>query len=129
MVHDETFNPLAFTLTSPGGMDVRVLSYGGTIAALRAPDRHGRLDDLVLGFAAPERYGGPHPYFGAVVGRYANRIGGASFAIGDTAYALSANDGAHHLHGGVRGFDKHEWQARRTDNGVVLVTRKMLNAL
>ena len=111
---------MTFTLTSRGGLEIGVISYGGIITSLRVPDRHGRLDDVVLGFGAAERYRGDHPYFGALIGRYANRIARARFSIGETEHALAANDGVNHLHGGIQGFDKHEWQVHEIDHGLVL---------
>ena len=111
---------MTFTLTSRGGLEIGVISYGGIITSLRVPDRHGRLDDVVLGFTSAERYRGAHPYFGAVIGRYANGIARARFSIGGETYALAANDGVNHLHGGIQGFDKHEWQVHEIDHGLVL---------
>ena len=101
----------AFTLTNANGIEVRAMSYGAIIMSIRVPDRHGVFADVVLGFDTLEPYLARHPYFGAVVGRYANRIGGARFAVDGRRYDLAANEGANHLHGGVRGFDRYVWQA------------------
>jgi aldose 1-epimerase len=100
----------AVTLDNGRGLTARVMSYGATLLELRAPDRHGRQVDTVLGFDDAGAYLGEHPYLGAVIGRYANRIAGGRFALGGCDYVLAANDGKHHLHGGRRGFDKVIWE-------------------
>jgi aldose 1-epimerase len=101
----------AFTLTTARGLEARVITYGGVIVSLRTPDRAGRLDDIVLGFDTLDGYLKDSPYFGAIVGRYGNRIAGGRFTLDGVAYQLATNDGQHHLHGGVRGFDKVVWDA------------------
>lgn len=111
---------MTFTLTNRHGVEVSALAYGGIITSIRVPDRHGALADVVLGFADRERYRGDHPHFGALIGRYANRIAFGRFSIGGTVYQLAANNGRHHLHGGVRGFDRHEWEARDLGDRLVL---------
>jgi aldose 1-epimerase len=99
-----------FTLTNAAGMEVRAMTYGAIIMSWKAPDRAGRLGDIVLGFDDPARYlKGDSPYFGAIVGRYGNRIAGARFTLDGKPYTLAANDGVNHLHGGTRGFDKVTW--------------------
>lgn len=100
---------LAATLDNGQGLRARVMNHGATLLELWVPDRHGRQADVVLGFDDVRAYLGAQPYFGAVVGRYANRIADARFELGGRRYTLSANEGAHHLHGGLRGFDKLEW--------------------
>jgi aldose 1-epimerase len=100
-----------FTLTSKGGVEVRVISYGAIITSIRVPDRTGAVADVALGFDSLDGYLREHPFFGAVVGRYGNRIGKASFTLDGRTYKLAANDGPNHLHGGVRGFDKYVWTA------------------
>jgi len=100
-----------FRLQNASGMEVEVLNYGAIIRAIRVPDREGNRGDVVLGFDSLAAYLQPHPYIGAVVGRYANRIGGARFVLDGQTYELAANDGPNHLHGGVRGFDKVLWEA------------------
>ncbi|MGH7460735.1 MAG: aldose epimerase family protein, partial [Longimicrobiales bacterium] len=99
-----------FTLSNANGLEVRFLNYGGTILSLRAPDRQGRLADVTLGFDRLAEYTRQGPYFGSLIGRYANRIAGASFRLHDQVYSLAQNNGPNHLHGGVRGFDKVFWQ-------------------
>jgi aldose 1-epimerase len=100
---------------------VRVLTYGGIVQTIETPDRDGKRAQLALGFADLASYaahGGS--YFGAQVGRYANRIAGASFTLDGTAYPLTPNDGPHSLHGGPHGFSRRVWAARETDGGVEL---------
>ena len=100
-----------YTLAAPGGVELDVMTYGGVVLALRAPDREGALADVALGYAAPVDYRENPAYFGAVVGRYANRIAGARCAVDGRPIRLDANDGPHHLHGGFRGFDAVVWDA------------------
>jgi aldose 1-epimerase len=97
-------------LRSAAGVEAEVLPFGATLARLRAPDRTGRLGDVVLSLASPADYRGDHPHVGSTVGRYANRIGGASFALDGRRYTLGANDGPNHLHGGPRGLSRRPWR-------------------
>ena len=101
-----------YTLTNKHGMKVSMITYGAIIVSLEVPDREGRLSDVVLGFDTLEDYLEKHPYFGCIVGRYANRISGARFSLEGTEYRLTKNYGEHHLHGGDKGFDKVVWQAQ-----------------
>jgi aldose 1-epimerase len=102
-----------YTLTNAHGMEVRTIARGATIVSIRVPDRTGALGDVTLGFDSLAGYeGDANPFLGNVVGRYANRIGGAAFALDGKTYKLAANDGANHLHGGVRGFDKYVWKGK-----------------
>ena len=101
-------------------MRARIGTLGASLLSLHAPDREGRLANVVLGFEALERYGGPHPFFGATVGRFANRIGHGRLVIDGLEHALPTNDGAHHLHGGPAGFGRREWQAEAVKHGVRL---------
>jgi aldose 1-epimerase len=114
----------AFNFANVRGLAIRVITYGGIIVSLRTPDRAGRLGDIVLGFDTLDGYLSDSPYFGAIVGRYANRIAAGRFTLDGTTYQLATNDGKHHLHGGVRGFDKVVWRAAPLDGphgtGVVL---------
>ena len=109
-----------YTLANAKGLEVRAITYGAIITSIKAPDRGGRLADVALGFDALAGYVGEHPYFGAIVGRYGNRIGNARFALNGRTYQLAANNGPNHLHGGIRGFDKYVWTAERlaSVNGV-----------
>ena len=113
-----------FTMTNPSGIEVRAITYGGIIISLKTPDRDGRWDDIVLGFDSLEPYEAGSPYFGSIIGRYGNRIAQARFSLDGETYTLVANDGASHLHGGDRGFDKVVWSGepfeREDAVGVVL---------
>lgn len=99
------------TLTNGRGMEVRVMTYGAIIVSLKAPDQHGVPGDVVLGYDSLAGYLQASPYFGAVVGRYGNRIAKGRFALNGAEYRLAVNNGPNHLHGGVRGFDKVVWSA------------------
>ena len=99
-----------YTLKNAHGMEARVLAYGGIIVSLQVPDRNGRLDDVVLGFDSLADYERGSPYFGAIVGRYGNRIARGRFTLDGRTYPLATNNGPNHLHGGVRGFDKVVWK-------------------
>jgi aldose 1-epimerase len=101
-----------YTLTNTAGMRAQITNYGGIVTSLLVPDRDGKLGDVVLGFDRLEGYLGKHPYFGAICGRYANRIGGGRFTLNGVEYRLARNDGENHLHGGLRGFDKMVWEAQ-----------------
>lgn len=99
-----------YTLVNPHGLTVRVMNYGAILVSVETPDRNANALDITLGFDTLDGYLGQHPYFGAVVGRYANRIGGAKFTLDDVEYKLAANNGPNHLHGGIKGFDKRVWK-------------------
>lgn len=118
-----------YTLANGNGVTLEVTNYGGIITSLRVPDRDGNLEDVVLGFDSlsaytSEAYRAANPYFGALIGRYGNRIAGGEFTLGGETYMLATNDGPNHLHGGEEGFDQVVWDAesfRRGDSvGVVL---------
>jgi aldose 1-epimerase len=111
-----------FTLTNAAGVEARIINYGGIVVSLKVPNRQGALGDVVLGFDHLASYLGKHPYFGALIGRYGNRIAGAKFSLNGTACALAANDGPNSLHGGIKGFDKVLWSAsaKMTPNGPAL---------
>jgi aldose 1-epimerase len=100
-----------FTLTNPNGMRVDITNYGGIVVRLMVPDRNGNLDDVVLGYDKLEDYIKDSPYFGAIVGRYGNRIAKGRFTLDGVEYKLAVNNGPNHLHGGLKGFDKVVWQA------------------
>jgi len=104
-----------YRLINAHGVEVRVMSYGATIVSLRVPDRNAQSDDVVLGFDTLDGYLAPEPYFGAVVGRYGNRIAKGQFTLDGTTYRLATNNGPNHLHGGVKGFDKVVWEAEPFD--------------
>jgi aldose 1-epimerase len=112
-----------YTLTNANGMVAKICDYGGIITELHAPDRNGVLADVVLGFDALDPYFGEHPYFGALIGRYANRIAGGRFQLDGQSWQLDVNDGAHHLHGGRMGFHKVKWNALADPDGLTLTYR------
>ena len=100
-----------YTLRNARGMEARITNYGGTITSLTAPDRKGRFEDVVLGFDSLDGYLDEHnPYFGALIGRYANRIAGGRFKLNRESYTLAVNNGVNTLHGGKKGFDKVVWK-------------------
>jgi aldose 1-epimerase len=106
-----------FTLTNSQGLEVRAINYGGIIVSLRVPDKSGKLGDIVLGYDTVEPYLNNPTYFGAIVGRYANRIAKATFTLDGVKYTLAKNDGPNSLHGGVDGFNKRLWEAKEFKNG------------
>jgi aldose 1-epimerase len=98
-----------FTLRNAHGMEARITNYGGIVVSLLVPDRNKDFGDVVLGYDSLASYEKKTPYFGAIVGRYANRIGKGRFTLNGTEYKLALNDGANTLHGGLKGFDKVVW--------------------
>jgi aldose 1-epimerase len=106
------------TLKNKNGIELRAIAYGGTIMSLKVPDRTGALADVVLGFDDPARYWAdpPPPFFGALIGRYGNRIAKGRFELGGKTYTLATNNPPNHLHGGDKGFDKQLW-AVATEEG------------
>lgn len=109
-----------FELRNGKGLLARVGSYGATLLTLEVPDRDGRPGPVVLGFGDPSRYYRPHPYMGATVGRFANRIAGGRFELDDRTIQLTTNEGPNHLHGGFDGFGRVEWLGREQAGAVVL---------
>jgi aldose 1-epimerase len=105
-----------YTIHNSSGMTLHVITYGAIITSLRTRDRLGRLDDIVLGFDDLDGYMHDPPYFGAVVGRYANRIAKGRFTLNGRTYQLPVNNGPNSLHGGTRGFDKVIWSATPFEN-------------
>jgi aldose 1-epimerase len=97
------------TLGNANGMEMTVLTYGGIIKTLRTPDRTGAFDDIVLGFDDLKSYMEKSPYFGALIGRYGNRIAKGRFTLDGATYTLATNNGPNHLHGGNKGWDKAIW--------------------
>lgn len=114
----------SFLLKNTNGVSVEILNYGGIISSIKTPDCNGNFQDIVLGFDTPESYFGNHPYFGALIGRFANRIANGSFTIDGKSYSTIQNNGSNHLHGGTIGFDKVLWDAEPFENenesGVIL---------
>ena len=102
-----------YTLRNVHGCEARISTYGGIVVSLTMPDKNGKLDDVVLGFDTVSGYEeNPSPYFGALIGRYGNRIAKGKFTLDGKEYALSINNAPNTLHGGKIGFDKHVWQAQ-----------------
>ncbi len=100
-----------YTLRNNSGMEARITNYGGIVVSLLVPDKSNRTGDVVLGYDSLSSYLKATPYFGAIVGRYGNRIGRARFTLDGKEYTLNANDGVNTLHGGLKGFDKVVWDA------------------
>jgi aldose 1-epimerase len=109
-----------FVLTNANGLELRAMTYGGIITAIKAPDRSGTMGDIVLGFDRLDDYLKEHPYFGVIVGRYGNRIAGGRFVLDGRSYTLAKNNGPHHLHGGRKGFDKFVWDAVASTGGAAV---------
>ena len=112
-----------FTLTNAHGIEVRAITYGAIITVIRTPDRSGQLADIVFGFDSLQGYLAQSPYFGAIVGRFANRIARGQFSLDGVTYHLATNNGPNSLHGGLRGFDKVLWTAEpvQSDSGAGVV--------
>ncbi len=104
-----------YTLRNTQGMTAEIMTYGAIVVSLTAPDKDGNFNDIVLGYDNLADYIKVSPYFGAIVGRYGNRIGKGKFTIDGTAYTLATNDGENHLHGGLKGFDKVVWDDAPVD--------------
>lgn len=109
-----------YTLENAKGMKMEVSALGGRILTLTAPDRDGRFADVLMGLARPEDYVDNHPYYGAFIGRYGNRIGGAEFTLGGKTYELEKNNGKNMLHGGFVGFDRRLMTAKVDGDALVL---------
>ncbi len=107
----------AVTLSNAHGVSARIITYGATLQALEAPDRHGHPADIALGYDDLAGYVEHPNYFGATIGRYANRIAGARFTLDGKTYALSLNDKPNSLHGGAQGFDKRAWSIESVQSG------------
>jgi aldose 1-epimerase len=111
-----------YTLTNKSGVEATITNYGGRIVSLKVPDKTGAVGDVVLGFDSLEGYLNENPYFGALIGRYANRIGHAQFTLDKVLYKVPKNDGGNSLHGGLRGFDKVVWTPRELPDGGLELT-------
>jgi len=105
-----------FTLVNINGLKAKITNYGGIVTSLLVPDRNGQLSDVVLGYDKFDDYLKSSPYFGAIVGRYGNRIAGGKFSLDGIEYLLAKNNGENHLHGGIKGFDKQVWNAEAFKN-------------
>ena len=106
-----------YTLTNPNGLVVKITDFGGIITEIHTPDRHGRLADIALGFDTVAPYAGDCPYFGALIGRYGNRLREGRFVLDGQSFQLPVNNGRNHLHGGENGFHKALWQASPFQDG------------
>ena len=100
-----------YTLTNSKGSSVSIINYGGIVTALRVPDRNGKIADVVLVFKTLAEYEKPGPYFGALIGRYGNRIAKGEFTLARKTYHLARNNNGQSLHGGLKGFEKVIWNA------------------
>lgn len=101
-----------YVLTSKGGAEASITNYGGAVVSLKMPDRSGKMADVVLGYDTADGYVNDKSFFGALVGRYGNRIGHAQFALDGKTYTLAKNNGENSLHGGIKGFNKAMWTAK-----------------
>ncbi len=116
-----------YVLRNSHGMQATVITYGATLQALEVPDKHGKVEDVVLGFDDVQGYETGKAYFGATIGRFGNRLANGAFELDGKRYQVPQNDGSNALHGGPQGFDKHVWKARPTQGkdsvGVTLTYR------
>lgn len=106
-----------FTCTNKNGLVLKLTDYGATVVAVETPDRSGKRANINLGFDNVRGFEGDHPYFGATVGRFANRIAKARFTLDGKEYTLAANNGPNHLHGGLKGFNRVMWRAEEVKTG------------
>lgn len=104
-----------YTLKNDNGVEVRITNYGGIVTHFIAPDKAGKMGDVVLGFDTVAQYEKDSPYFGCIVGRYGNRIAKGKFSLNGKTYSLAVNNGENALHGGLKGFDKVVWTAKPID--------------
>lgn len=109
-----------YTLKNEAGMVFQITNYGGIITSISVPDKLGKFDDVALGFDNLAQYLGKHPFFGAIIGRYGNRIAKGKFSIDGNEYTLATNNGDNSLHGGDKGFDKHLWEVKHIKGGISL---------
>ncbi|MBZ9629522.1 galactose mutarotase [Salegentibacter sp. LM13S] len=111
-----------YTITNDNGMEVKIITYGGRITSLKAPDKNGEFENVVLGFDSLEQYTKDNPFFGALIGRFGNRIANGKFTLDGEEYTLAQNDGENHLHGGEKGFDKVVWNAQEAGENSLKLT-------
>jgi|SRR5690348_5759566 len=116
-----------FTLTNAKGNEVTITNYGGTVTSFVVPDKKGNKSSIIVGFDSLAPYLQHPPYFGALIGRYGNRIGNAQFKLGDSEYHLAANNGKNSLHGGLKGFDKVVWNPSVADSTTPSLTLQYLS--
>lgn len=116
-----------FTLVNNKGTEVKISNYGGTVTSFITPDKNGKKSEIIVGFDSLDQYLQKPPYFGALIGRYGNRIANAKFTLDGTTYQLAANNGKNTLHGGLKGFDKVVWDATIPNDSVPSLTLKYLS--
>src|ERR1044071_5751205 len=109
-------NGFVYTLTNSLGFEVSITNYGGAITSLKTPDRDGNFGDIVLAYETLDDYVRNPRYFGALIGRHANRIARGRFSLNGIEYQLPCNNGHNHLHGGFKGFDKRVWDVSQDGN-------------
>jgi aldose 1-epimerase len=111
-----------YTLKNKNGIEMQVINYGGIVTSLKVPDKNGHGEDIVLGYDSLSDYVRSNPYFGALIGRYGNRIAGGKFKLEGNEYTLAQNNNGQHLHGGVKGFDKVFWdiEEQQSNDGQAL---------
>ncbi len=116
---DDSTSAYLYTLTNTNGVKIKITNFGGIIVSIETPDKNGKLSHINLGFDSLSTYLKPHPYFGAIIGRYGNRIAKGKFTLNDNEYNLAINNEGNSLHGGTRGFDKALWSAEivESENG------------
>jgi len=120
-------NVYLYTLVNDKGTKVTITNYGGTVTSFVTADKNGNKSSIIIGFDSLQQYLQKPPYFGALIGRYGNRIGDAKFSLDGKTYQLSANDGKNTLHGGLKGFDKVVWDASVPSDSVPSLTLKYLS--
>lgn len=111
-----------YTLKNKNDMELSVINYGGIIVSLKTPDKQGKVEDVVLGYGELQPYLDNNPYFGALIGRYGNRIANGTFSLDGETYKLPVNNGPNHLHGGPKGFDKVFWEIEPQQNNALKLT-------
>jgi aldose 1-epimerase len=116
-----------FSLENKNGTIVTISNYGGTVTSFVTKDKNGNASSIVVGFDSLQSYLQQPPYFGALIGRYGNRVGNAKFTLDGVTYKLAANNGKNHLHGGLKGFDKVVWDARVPNDSAPSLTLKYLS--
>jgi len=114
-----------YTLINANRVEVKITNYGGIVVSIKVPDRNGTMGDVVLGYDQLDGYLENNPYFGAIIGRYGNRIAKGRFSLNGIEYTLAQNNGENHLHGGIKGFDKVVWKVKEIhkNDGVGLELR------
>jgi aldose 1-epimerase len=119
---DDSSEVKLYTLTNGNDMEVQITNFGGIITSINTPDKEGNVENVALGFDSLDKYLSGHPNFGALIGRYGNRIADGEFELNGTTYKLAKNDGNNHLHGGEVGFDDVLWDAAITPDSTLKLT-------